>query len=144
MQFNYSYLKILKLKIHLLFLVMPFCTHVSWWQDFTTLAIRDFFSLFHFQRKIPSFYRWFLGNHGVAKEKLPFQKMVSPKNLWIRPCIRTTEFCQFIWYVCKIFQKTNISYSMIRTHRNVSSSENFAYVLNEWSQMKKVSIAQIW
>ena len=24
-------------------------------------------------------------NHGVGKEKLPFQKTVSPKNLWIRP-----------------------------------------------------------
>ena len=42
-----------------------------------------------------------------------------------------------IYYVCKIFQKTNISYPLIRTRtcvyqglRNVSFSENFAYVLN--------------
>ena len=26
-----------------------------------------------------------LGNYGVGKEKLPFQKTVSPKNLWIQP-----------------------------------------------------------
>ena len=25
------------------------------------------------------------GNHGVSKEKLPFQKTVSPKSLWIQP-----------------------------------------------------------
>ena len=40
----------------------------------------------------------------------------------------------------KIFEKTSISYSLIRTCkceyqgvRNVSFSEIFAYVLNEWS-----------
>ena len=26
-----------------------------------------------------------LANHGVGKEKLPSQKMVSPKYLWIQP-----------------------------------------------------------
>ena len=43
-------------------------------------------------------------------------------------------------YVTKIFRKTNISNSVIRTRtcvyqgfRNVSFSENFAYVLNGWS-----------
>ena len=30
-QLNYSYLKILKLKIHSLFLVTLFCVHVTWW-----------------------------------------------------------------------------------------------------------------
>ena len=41
----------------------------------------------------------------------------------------------FIWQVCKIFRKTNISYPLIRTRtcvyqgvRNVSFSENSAYV----------------
>ena len=45
-----------------------------------------------------------------------------------------------IYYVRKIFRKTNISYPLIRTRtctyqgvRNVSFSENFAYVVNEWS-----------
>ena len=40
----------------------------------------------------------------------------------------------------QIFRETNISYPLIRTStcayqgvRNVSFSENFAYVLNEWS-----------
>ena len=49
----------------------------------------------------------------------------------------------FIYYVHKIFQKTNISYPLIRTRtsayqgvRNVSFSENFANVLNEWSQQE--------
>ena len=42
MQLNYSYLKILKLKIHSLFLVTLFCAHVTWWQHFTTLAIGVF------------------------------------------------------------------------------------------------------
>ena len=45
-----------------------------------------------------------------------------------------------IKYVRKIFRKTNISNSLIRTHtyahhgvRNVSFSENFPYVLNRWT-----------
>ena len=42
----------------------------------------------------------------------------------------------FIWYICKIFRKTNISHPLIRTCaykgvRNVSCSETFAYVLNK-------------
>ena len=44
----------------------------------------------------------------------------------------------FIYYVRQIFQKTNISYPLIRTRscvhqqvRNVSFSENFVYKLNE-------------
>ena len=48
-----------------------------------------------------------------------------------------------IKYVRKIFQKTNISNPLIRTRtreyqrvRNVSFSENFAYVLNGWPLMK--------
>ena len=43
-------------------------------------------------------------------------------------------------YVHKYFRKTNIFYPLIRKHtcayqkvRNVAFSENFAYVLNEWS-----------
>ena len=39
MQLNYSYLKILKLKIQSLFLVMLFCAHVTWWKHFNTLPI---------------------------------------------------------------------------------------------------------
>ena len=46
----------------------------------------------------------------------------------------------FIYCFRKIFRKTNISYPPIRTHmyayqgvRNISFSENFANVLNEWS-----------
>ena len=46
----------------------------------------------------------------------------------------------FIYYVRKIFQKTNISYPLISTRtcvyqgvRNVSFSKNFANVFNEWS-----------
>ena len=46
----------------------------------------------------------------------------------------------FIYYVRKIFRNTNISYHLIRTRtcayqgvRNVSFSENFANVTNEWS-----------
>ena len=54
----------------------------------------------------------------------------------------------FIWYVRKIFQQTNISYHLIRktypdTHRfayqglrNVTFFENFACVLNEWSETR--------
>ena len=57
---NYSYLNILKLKIRCLFLVTFFCAHATWWQHFTTLAIRVFFSPFLPLRKIPNFCRWFL------------------------------------------------------------------------------------
>ena len=42
MQLNYSYLKILKLKIDVFFLVTLFCVHVTWWQHFTTLTIGVF------------------------------------------------------------------------------------------------------
>ena len=45
-----------------------------------------------------------------------------------------------IQYALKVFRKTNISYTLIRTRRcayqevrNASSSENFAYVLNGWT-----------
>ena len=48
----------------------------------------------------------------------------------------------FIKYVRKIFQETNISYSLMRTRtcayqevRNASFSENIAYVLNDGSQI---------
>ena len=41
MQLNYSYLKMLKLKLTL-FLVTLFCAYVTWWQHFTTLVIRVF------------------------------------------------------------------------------------------------------
>ena len=48
----------------------------------------------------------------------------------------------FVKYVRKIFRKTNISNILIRTRTcayqgvtNVSFSENFAYVLNEWPPM---------
>ena len=48
-----------------------------------------------------------------------------------------------IKYIRKIFRKTNISNRLIRTRtcayqgvRNVSFSENFAYVLNGWHQTK--------
>ena len=48
-----------------------------------------------------------------------------------------------IWYVRKIFRKTNISIPLIHTHtcpywevRNDSFPENFVYVLNRWSQCK--------
>ena len=44
----------------------------------------------------------------------------------------------FIYYLCQIFRKTKISYSLIRTRtctyqvvRNISFSENFTYLLNE-------------
>ena len=49
----------------------------------------------------------------------------------------------FIYYVCRMFRKTNISYPLIHTRmwayqmvRTVSFSENFAYILNEWSLNK--------
>ena len=51
---NYSYLKILKLKIHSIFLVMLFCAHITWWQHFTTLPICVFFSL-SFSTQNPQF-----------------------------------------------------------------------------------------
>ena len=44
----------------------------------------------------------------------------------------------FIWYIRKIFRKTNISYPMMRTQTcayqgvNVSFSENFVNVLYKW------------
>ena len=49
-----------------------------------------------------------------------------------------------IWYMGKVFRKTNISHPLIRTCkceyygvRNVSFSENLAYLLNEWSLTKE-------
>ena len=49
-----------------------------------------------------------------------------------------------IKYVRKIFRKTNISNPLIRTCscayqgvRNISSLENFAYVLNGWSLLNE-------
>ena len=54
--------------------------------------------------------------------------------------LRMVAWRSFIWCVRKTFRKINISYPLIRTRtcayqgvRNVSFSENFAYVLNEWS-----------
>ena len=50
-----------------------------------------------------------------------------------------------IKYVCKIFRKTNISNSLIRTCtcayqavRNISFSENFTYVLNGWPLYRSI------
>ena len=55
-----------------------------------------------------------------------------------RPSSKQSILISSISYVRKIFRKTNISYSLIRTRscvyqevRNVSFSENFAHVLNE-------------
>ena len=52
----------------------------------------------------------------------------------------------FIWYVRKIFRKTDISYPLIRMRicayqgvRNNTFYENFAYVLNDWSQSSSIS-----
>ena len=53
MQLNYSHLKILKLKIHSLFLVTLFCVHITWWQHFTTLAIHVFSLPFFLNAKSP-------------------------------------------------------------------------------------------
>ena len=54
----------------------------------------------------------------------------------------------FIYYVRKIFRKTNISYPLIRTRtceyqgvRNVSFSENFAYLLNGWTLRNLIAVA---
>ena len=58
-----------------------------------------------------------------------------------RPCIKrlSIDYGLTIKYVRKIFRKTNMSNPLIRTStcayqgvRNVSFSENFAYVLNGW------------
>ena len=58
-----------------------------------------------------------------------------------RPCIKglSIDYRLTIKYVRKISRKTNISNPLIRTStcayqgvRNVSFSENFAYVLNGW------------
>ena len=66
---------------------------------------------------------------------LPLNKQSSePKN-----CLpKCSTLVSFIWYVCKIFPKTNISYPLdthlrvrIKGARNISFSENFVYVLNE-------------
>ena len=53
---------------------------------------------------------------------------------------RIEECSGIIYYVHKIFRKTNISYPLLRTGtcayqwvRNVGFSKNFVYVLNEWS-----------
>ena len=53
---------------------------------------------------------------------------------------KTNIMESFIYYIRKIFQKTNISYLLIRTQtceyqgvRNVSFSENSANVINEGS-----------
>ena len=56
----------------------------------------------------------------------------------------SSKYGNYIWesiyYVPKIFRKTNISYPLIRTRTgayqgvgNVGFSENFAYVLNGWT-----------
>ena len=63
MQLNYSYLKILKSKIHSLFLATPFCAHVTWWQHFTTLAIRVFSLPFFLNAKSPIFAVGFFEEH---------------------------------------------------------------------------------
>ena len=53
MQLNYSYLNILKLTIHFLFLVTLFSAHFIWWQPFTTLGICIFSLPFFLNTKPP-------------------------------------------------------------------------------------------
>ena len=43
----------------------------------------------------------------------------------------TLRLQPFNYYVRKIFRKTNISYPLIRTVRNVNFSENFANVMKD-------------
>ena len=80
-----------------------------------------------------------------------FDSFVSPRvfinprswmvlNMYKKKNFRSLDKGSLIYYVRKIFRKTNISYTLIRTHlcayqgvRNVSFSENFANVINEWS-----------
>ena len=64
---------------------------------------------------------------GVCNWKRP---MPCIKKIWLRNIIHNPHNGPSIKYVRKIFRKTNISNSLIRT---VSFSENFAYVLNELS-----------
>ena len=60
---------------------------------------------------------------------------------WLMNVIYAVTKVSSIYYVRKIFRKTSISYTVIRTRtcayqevRNVSFSENFAYVLKGWCQ----------
>ena len=56
----------------------------------------------------------------------------------------------FIYYIREIFRKTNISYLLIRARtcayqelRNVCLSENFANILNEWSQIYALGFSEL-
>ena len=67
---------------------------------------------------------------------------------WIVECIFHDNRGSFILYVREIFQKTNIFYPLICTStcayqevKNVSFSESFAYILNEWSLYNHTSEA---
>ena len=44
------------------------------------------------------------GNHGVAKEKLPYQKTVPQKNLWIQPCYYS--YLLYFAYLLQLFTTT--------------------------------------
>ena len=76
---------------------------------------------------------------------------IASPQLWLKSsnkkCFKLSKLCPrfLLWghpfntYIRKIFWKTNISYPLIRKRtctyqgvRNVSFSENFMYVLNEW------------
>ena len=67
------------------------------------------------------------GKSSEGKELFDGEEMDQSESVWGSP----------IWYVRKISRKTNIFYSLIHTCtfayqgvRNISFSENFAYVLN--------------
>ena len=132
MQLNYSHLKILKSKIHFLFLVTLFCAHVTWWQHFTTLAIRVFSLPFFLNAKSPIFAVGFfeeppeltkdpngllLWNNQIVKRGnfVTGTKIFTRKNLiisivliWYLPKVNLLYFLPVLmysrWFFCKWFK----------------------------------------
>ena len=96
---------------------------------FYIMKLPDVFFFFGFL----TFYLWsFRMNMNVFCQIHDSLKFLVISWVWVHP---------FSTYMRKIFRKTNISYPLIRTRtcayqglRNVSCSENFAHVLNGWTQ----------
>ena len=70
---------------------------------------------------------------------LPMDKQVNANAVFM-VLLADITYGAILLYVRKFFRKTNTSYPLVCTRmfayegvRNVSFSENFAYILNEWS-----------
>ena len=103
MQLNYSYLNILKLTIHFLFLVTLFSVHFIWWQHFTMLGICIFSLTFFLNTKPPILLL------GSLKSPLNWPKIWNGLLLQNNQIVERGNFVTGI----KIFTRNNLDFSIV-------------------------------